>query len=164
MRPVEHRLQFQLLIGIGIVDLGRECRLHGRFIFERVLVVQLRRIQLELLGFELIQLQLFRIEHLLLGGFDQLLQLAATASDGRALGLALNPRGGAYLGAAEVPGGVTEGGVDLLPPGTASLSDPTQAILVGLYAPDPTTPTSYTLGWMMTGGSSDPVDLLLIAY
>jgi hypothetical protein len=88
----------------------------------------------------------------------------AAASDGRSLALALNPRGGAYQGAASLPSGVTAGGVDLLPPGTASVSDMTQAILVGLYAPDAATPTTYSLGWMMTGGSSDPVDLLLIPY
>jgi hypothetical protein len=92
------------------------------------------------------------------------LQLPATASDGRQLALALNPRGGAYEGAALVTSGLTAAGAYLLPPGNASVSDSTQAILAGLYAPNPQTSTTLSFGWMMTGGSSAPVDLVLIPY
>ncbi len=89
------------------------------------------------------------------------LTLPVAASDGRRLALLLDPRGGQYGGAALVPSGLTAGGVTALPSNaTSALS---QGIALGRY--DPASEASVgPLVWTLPGGSSAPVDLLLLPY
>ncbi len=87
--------------------------------------------------------------------------LAVSSSDGRSLALILDPRGGDYGGAAVVPSGLTTGGVIELP--TASTSTVDQGIVVGLYSPT-VQPFVGPFVWTLPGGSSAPVDLLLVPY
>ncbi len=87
--------------------------------------------------------------------------LAVGSSDGRNLALLLDPRGGDYGGAAVVPSGLTTGGVIELP--SASTSTVDQGIVLGLYSPS----SQASVGpfvWTLPGGSSAPVDLLLVPY
>jgi hypothetical protein len=89
------------------------------------------------------------------------LNLTVTSSDGRNLALLLDPRGGDYGGAALVPSGLTTGGLVELP--SASTSTVDQGIVVGLYSPT----VQASVGpfvWTLPGGSSAPVDLLLVPY
>ncbi|MHB8418518.1 MAG: hypothetical protein ACYDCL_10610 [Myxococcales bacterium] len=89
------------------------------------------------------------------------IDLSVTSSDGRSLALLLDPRGGAYGGAASVPAGLTAGGIWALPSATDSALD--QGIVVGRYAPQGQ-PEIGPLVWTLSGGSSAPVDLLLVPY
>ena len=91
-------------------------------------------------------------------GVRTTVNLDLQSSDGRSLALLVNPRGGAYGGAATFDGSAVT-----LPAASTSLSDSSEAILVGTLAPGPT-PRPVSLVWSMPGGSSGPVDLLLVPY
>ncbi|HUB09198.1 MAG TPA: hypothetical protein VMB50_19485, partial [Myxococcales bacterium] len=89
------------------------------------------------------------------------IDLPVASSDGRRLALLLDPRGGAYGGAASIPAGLTAGGVFALPFSTESALD--AGIVVGRYAPS-SQPEIGPIVWTLSGGSSAPVELLLLPY
>jgi hypothetical protein len=90
------------------------------------------------------------------------IRLGAQSSDGRNLGLALNPRGGAWGGAVNALPGITPGGVFLIPPSTAAVGSNTQAAIEGKYAPG--SGLSIRIQFMPAGGSSFPVRMIAVPY
>lgn len=88
--------------------------------------------------------------------------LATQATDGARLALMLNPRGGAWGGAVNTEGGLTSGGIFLVPAGTALLGDPTMAVFSTAYAPGPG--LDIWIQFMPAGGSSFPVDAVLVPF
>ncbi len=87
-------------------------------------------------------------------GVRTLVDLGWIASGGGSLALLLAPRGGDYAGAVLLPGGIVD-----LPSGTATLGDPTEAIVAGRFGPPG---SALPVVWTLPGGSSSPVDLLLV--
>ncbi|MHB1845426.1 MAG: hypothetical protein ACYCWW_11400, partial [Deltaproteobacteria bacterium] len=92
------------------------------------------------------------------------LSFRVTSSDGRELALLLSPRGGDYGGAALLSGPGQPAGVLGLPAAMPSLGDPTLAIALALLTPGGQSPLSFGLTWSLPGGSSGPVDLVVVPY
>ena len=90
------------------------------------------------------------------------IQLALVSGDGRANGFMINPRGGAWCGAVNLPAGLFPGGAFLVPAGGGALSDDTQAVIAGGYNAGSGTNISWQ--FMPTGGSSFPVRVLTVPY
>jgi len=90
------------------------------------------------------------------------LHLEAQASDGRKLALLFNPRGGAWGNAVSLAPGLSAGGVILVPAGTGTLADSTQAVIGATYAPGAGEPV--WLQFMPAGGSSFPVELVAVPF
>ena len=90
------------------------------------------------------------------------IQMALASGDGRALGLVINPRGGAWGGAVNMPAGLFPGGQFLVPAGGGTLSDDTEAVIAGGY--NAGSGTNISLQFMPTGGSSFPVLMLGVPY
>lgn len=99
--------------------------------------------------------------HELKGNFGVLyrMHMNIASSDGRHMGLLMNPRGGAWGGAAWTAPGITPGGKFLIPAGTASLGDNTKGAVEGRYGAG-----APWLQWMPTGGSSLPLRLVAVPY
>lgn len=90
------------------------------------------------------------------------IRLALAATDGRNLGVVINPRGGGWGGALEATPGITPGGRFLIPTGTALLSDNTRAAIAGKYAPAQTPAPTYL--FMPTGGSAFPLRFVFVPF
>jgi hypothetical protein len=91
------------------------------------------------------------------------IHLNTKSTDGRNLGVLINPRGGAWGGAVwAMPGGLLAGGKFLIPPTTTSNGDNTKASVDGRYSPG----TSLTI-WaqiMPTGGAAFPLRVVLTPH
>ncbi len=90
------------------------------------------------------------------------IQMALASGDGRALGLVINPRGGAWGGAVNMPAGHFPGGQFLVPAGGGTLSDDTEAVIAGGYSAG--SGTNISMQFMPTGGSSFPVLMMGVPY
>jgi hypothetical protein len=90
------------------------------------------------------------------------MHLSIKATDGRKIGLLLNPRGGAWGGAVWASAGITSGGKFLIPVGTAAVSDNTKAAVESKHDPD--SGTAPWLQFMPTGGAAFPLRMVAIPY
>jgi hypothetical protein len=88
-------------------------------------------------------------------------QLNTAASDGHALALLLNPRGGSWSGAVAGDPGILPGG-DFLVPASGSLSANTSAAVAGEYYPNGGLTVHFQ--FMPTGAAALPVSLLTVPY
>lgn len=90
------------------------------------------------------------------------IHLNTKSSDGKKLGIMLNPRGGPWGGAIWPAPGITPGGKFLIPDGTGSVNSNTQGAVAGKYSPG----SSFTvwIQFMPTGGSAFPLRLLAVPY
>lgn len=90
------------------------------------------------------------------------MHLSITSTNGKRFGFLMNPRGGAWGGAAFAAPGDTPGGKFLIPAGTASLGDNTKGAVEGKY--NPGSVSAPWLQWMPTGGSSLPLRFVAVPY
>ncbi len=88
-------------------------------------------------------------------------QLTTTASDGRALALLLNPRGGNWSGAVAGDPGILPGG-DFLVPASGAVSANTSAAVAGEYYPNAGLTVHFQ--FMPTGAAALPVTLMTVPY
>lgn len=88
--------------------------------------------------------------------------LNLVSSDGRNMGILINPRGGTWGGAVFAAPGLLAGGKFLIPPTTGSNGDPTKASVEGRYSPGAGFTAWYQ--FMPTGGSSFPVRMVLVPH
>ncbi len=90
------------------------------------------------------------------------MHLSTKSSDGRNLGLLINPRGGTWGGAIYIVAGLLAGGKFLIPPTTGSNGDNSKASVAGRYAPG----SSFTIWdqFMPTGGSALPLRWVLVPH
>jgi hypothetical protein len=95
-------------------------------------------------------------------GINYRMHILTKSGDGRSLGILVNPRGGAWGGAAFVMPGITAGGKFLLPPTTGSNADNTKGTVLGKWNPG----ASLTIWaqFMPTGGSSFPVRFVFVPF
>ena len=96
-------------------------------------------------------------------GINHKMHLAMTSSDGKNIGILINPRGGQWGGAVWAMSGVFPSGKFLIPAGTASTGDNTKGAVEGKYAPG-TGSLNVWAQFMPTGGSSLPVRFVLVPY
>lgn len=90
------------------------------------------------------------------------LHLTTASTDGRKLGLLINPRSGQWGGALYTMAGETAGGVFLIPATTGSTGDNTKGAVEGKYSPGMgLTPWAQ---FMPTGGSAFPVRWVAVPY
>lgn len=90
------------------------------------------------------------------------MHVATSSTDGRNLGLVINPRAGAWGGAIWLPPGLLTGGKFLVPGSTVTLSDSTKAAVAGKYSPG--TGTTVWNQFMPTSGSALPVRFVAVPY
>ncbi len=90
------------------------------------------------------------------------LHLATASSDGRNVGLLINPRAGAWGGAIWLPPGLLAGGKFLIPDSTVMLSDNTKAAVAGKYSPG--AGTTVWAQFMPTSASAFPVRFVAVPY
>jgi hypothetical protein len=92
------------------------------------------------------------------------MHLATTETDGRNVGLLVNPRGGGWGGAARVMAGIlpTVNTTFLIPPGSGTTSDNTKGSVLGRW--DPTGGVTVWVQFMPTGGSSFPVRVIAVPH
>ena len=90
------------------------------------------------------------------------MHLNTKSTDGRKLGLLLNPRGGTWGGAIWTVAGEEPGGKFLLPPSTGSLGDNTKGVVWGKWDVG----SSFTIWaqFMPTGGSAFPLRAVVVPY
>jgi hypothetical protein len=91
------------------------------------------------------------------------IHLSVKSTDGRKLGLLLNPRGGAWGGAVWTSPGVTPGGKFLIPAGTGAVTTNTEAAAESKHNPG-ATGTAPWLQFMSTGGASLPLRMIAVPY
>ena len=90
------------------------------------------------------------------------IQLNTSASDGRALGILINPQGGAWSGAANAGPGILPGGNFIIPTNGLTISAATNAAVAGEYFPNGG--ATVQLQFMPTGASSFPVYVMTVPY
>lgn len=95
-------------------------------------------------------------------GVNYKMHLETTSSDGRNVGILINPRAGQWGGAVWVMSGVFGSGKILIPTGTASTGDNTKGAVEGKYVPGGG--LTVWAQFMPTGGSSFPVRWVLVPY
>ncbi len=91
------------------------------------------------------------------------MHVAASSSDGRNLGLLINPRAGGWGGAIWLPPGLLAGGKFLVPDSTVMLSDSTKAAVAGKFSPGGTGVTIWSQ-FMPTAASAFPVRFVAVPY
>lgn len=91
------------------------------------------------------------------------MHLSLKSTDGQKMGLLLNPRGGAWGGAAWTSPGITPGGKFLIPDGTGAVTDNAHAAVESKHDPG-ATGTAPWLQFMPTGGASLPLRMIAIPY
>jgi hypothetical protein len=95
-------------------------------------------------------------------GVQYQIQMSIASGDGRALGFLVNPRGGAWSGALNVPAGLFPGGSFILPYGDITLSDNTEGVIAAGYSANNL--TNILIQFMPTGGASFPVRMLAVPF
>lgn len=95
-------------------------------------------------------------------GVNHRMHINTVSSDGRYVGVLVNPRGGPWGGAVWCMAGVFPSGKILLPPTTTSTGDNTKGVVEGKYAPG--IGLSIWAQFMPTGGSALPVRWVLVPY
>jgi hypothetical protein len=92
------------------------------------------------------------------------MHLAMTETDGRNIGLLVNPRGGGWGGAARVMAGILPAvnTTFLVPPGSGTTSDNTKGSVLGRW--DPTGGVTVWVQFMPTGGSAFPVRVVAVPH
>jgi hypothetical protein len=95
-------------------------------------------------------------------GVNHRIHVETTSTDGRNVGILINPRAGQWGGAVWAMAGVFPSGKILIPPTTASTGDNTKGAVEGKYVPG--TALNIWAQFMPTGGSSFPVRFVLVPY
>lgn len=90
------------------------------------------------------------------------MHLETACTDGRNFGILINPRSGAWGGAAWLPAGYLAGGKFLIPDSTVMVSDSTKAAVAGKY--NTGLGAQIWMQFMPTGGSAFPVRLVTVPY
>ena len=90
------------------------------------------------------------------------MHLATAGSDGRSLGVLINPRAGAWGGAIWTPPGLLAGGKFLVPDSTVMLSDTSKTAVAGKYSPG--VGTTLWNQFMPTAASAFPVRFVAVPY
>lgn len=91
------------------------------------------------------------------------MHLSVKSTNGKKIGLLLNPRGGTWGGAVWASAGVTPGGKFLIPDSTGSVADNAHAAVESKHDPG-TTGTAPWLQFMPTGGASLPLRMVAVPY
>jgi hypothetical protein len=90
------------------------------------------------------------------------MHLSTLSTDGKNLGLLLNPRGGQWGGAVWASPGITPGGKFLIPALSGSTGDNTKGAVQGKYSPGAGLTT--WAQWMPTGGSALPLRAVAVPF
>lgn len=94
-------------------------------------------------------------------GINYRMHLSASYSDGKRIGILINPRAGGWGGAIWAMPGILAGGKFLIPDGSGITSDNTKGSVAGKYQSGHTTPW---FQFMPTGGSSFPVRFVAVPF
>jgi len=95
-------------------------------------------------------------------GVNYKIHVNTISTDGKNIGIMINPRGGQWGGAVWAMAGVFPSGKILIPPTTASTGDNTKGAVEGKYVPG--AGLTIWAQFMPTGGSSFPVRCVLVPY
>jgi hypothetical protein len=95
-------------------------------------------------------------------GINYRMHLQTVSSDGRKLGILVNPRGGNWGGSTFVMPGILAGGKFLIPDTSGFTGDNTKGAVLGKW--NPSTGLSIWCQFMPTGGSSFPVRFVFVPF
>lgn len=95
-------------------------------------------------------------------GVNYRMHIQTSSTDGRNVGILINPRGGTWGGAVWCMAGVFPSGKILIPPTTTSTGDNTKGAVEGKYVPG--TGLNIWAQFMPTGGAAFPVRWVFVPY